>query len=200
MYQLYRIGDENLPDFKYRREPNVKVKSAAKNLSDLMFKKSFTNDKICFYYGKSSISVINLETQSCSCRFFLAYSNCAHVYKAILIFDIQTPSSKFIVRPRKGPKSKTKIEPDVDVALAKESFMTNSQLDIFLSLVASYNNINNLLFQFEIIYYSPLKVEDKILKTMPDNQVIENPTSKVPEKNVSRGRGRPRIQKGALKH
>ncbi|RNA28074.1 hypothetical protein BpHYR1_049231 [Brachionus plicatilis] len=59
-------------------------------------------DNGCFYYGKSSVSVINFNPKQCSCRYFNAYSMCAHIYKAMVKYDIQTASSKFVFRPRKN--------------------------------------------------------------------------------------------------
>ncbi|CAF0866872.1 unnamed protein product [Brachionus calyciflorus] len=41
-------------------------------------------------------------------RWFKSYSTCTHLYKSFIIFDVQTPPSKFVIRPRKGPKSKAK--------------------------------------------------------------------------------------------
>ena len=105
-----------------------------------MFLKSKNSEHICYYLGKKSVSVLNLETRCCSCRYFLAYSNCAHLYKALLLYDTQTSSSKFVFRPRKGTKSKPNIDQKVET-LAPNSFLTQTQLSIFESLVESYKRI-----------------------------------------------------------
>ncbi|CAF0988542.1 unnamed protein product [Brachionus calyciflorus] len=70
---------------------------------------------------------------------------------------------------------------------------------MFISLIATYNTINNKLFQYEFIYKSPVKIVDLILNTTsgePEPKEVSNSDSN----SKGRGRGRPKIQKGALKH
>ena len=110
-------------------------------------------------------------------------------------------NSKFVIRPRKGPKTKVKSVDDTGDNLANESLMTITQLDMFSSLVEAYKNINSYIFQYELIYYSPLKIDDLILNTVSENQISESSSTNNLESGISsRARGRPKTQKGALKH
>ena len=145
------------------------------------------------------LSDFNLEAKSCLCRYYLAYANCAHLYKAMLIFDIQTSSSKFVIRPRKGPKSKNKPV-DQENNYLKDSFFTQTHADMFNSLVTSYNTINTKLFQYEFIYNSPVKIVDLILNTTSGEPEPKEILVNSDSNSKGRGRDRPRIQKGALKH
>ncbi|CAF0768952.1 unnamed protein product [Brachionus calyciflorus] len=110
------------------------VKNLAKKLEDKLFFVSSNEQNLGYYYGLSCISTIDIFNKTCSCRWFIAYSTCAHLYKAFQLFDVQTASSKFVIRARRGPKKngESKIETNED--LAKDSLMTPSQLSKLNSL------------------------------------------------------------------
>ncbi|CAF1082153.1 unnamed protein product [Brachionus calyciflorus] len=199
--QLIPVNGETLPIFRYSRESNLKVKNKAKLLNDSLFVKSSQNQNFVYYYGNHSVSEINLELKTWSCRWFLAYATCSHIYKAFQIFDIQASSSKFVIRPRKDPRidnSKAKAEE----ILAKDSFMTTNQISMFKTLIECYNKINMYIFLFESIYYSPFKITDIIISSIKESDEQEKPLTKEVQVEIcfGRKRGRPKKAKGALKH
>jgi hypothetical protein len=119
----------------------------------------------------SSVPVINVKNQTCTCRWFLAYSIYLNLYKSFEIFDIKKSFAKF------GPKKSSKVIEELDDALAPGSHMTVSQLSNFNSLDQSYNRINYFVWPYESIYLSPVKITE-IIKS----QIKEEP-SKVELKN-----------------
>ncbi|CAF0836095.1 unnamed protein product [Brachionus calyciflorus] len=114
------VYSESTREFKFTREPNVKVKNLAKKLDDKLFFISSNDPNLVYYYGLSSISTIDIFNKTCSCRWFMAYSTCAHLYKAFQLFYVQTASSKFVIRARRGPKKNGESKIETNEGLTKD--------------------------------------------------------------------------------
>ena len=69
----------NKPIMRYRLADS-KIKYEAKRLTDCSFHQPIDIDLI-FYFGESSIYTIDLLSKSCTCRWFLAYGTCKHIFK-----------------------------------------------------------------------------------------------------------------------
>ncbi|CAF1060192.1 unnamed protein product [Brachionus calyciflorus] len=120
-----------------------------------------------------------------------SYSTCTHLYKSFIIFDV-----KFVIRPRKGPKSKAKV----DIAFKEcntntDSFMTQNQIDILHSIINSYVKINQLFFTYESSLYNPLQ-----FPVEPIDDVKEKMITEIVNNEPKRSRGRPKKTKGALNY
>ena len=105
--QVIPVYSELNREFKLTRSSDPKIKVLAKDMNTKLFQQSAIDPSIVYYYGINSVSIINISsnnTQNCSCRWFLAYSSCVHLYKACEIFDVQTSFAKFVQRSRRGPK------------------------------------------------------------------------------------------------
>ncbi|CAF1034251.1 unnamed protein product, partial [Brachionus calyciflorus] len=121
--------------------------------------------------GLKSFSVVNIKTQSCSCRWFLAYAQFFHLYKACEIFD-----------------ETYKVEEKEPLVVG--SFMTQSQFSMLNTLVQAYNRINYMMFSYEIIYFTPAKITDIIKSHVKEGKNRKKLTTV--DTSEGRKRGRPK--------
>ena len=104
-------------DYFSFRKPDKEVKARASKLDASKFQRSATNANIIWYYGFSQLITIRSDHRHCSCRWFNAYAVCHHLYRAMLIFDIQFDQARFVNRTRQK-KVQESAQVDVNVQLA----------------------------------------------------------------------------------
>ena len=75
----YSNQSSNESILKYR-PAHAKIKQKSIMLKEDRFHQPIVSDFI-YYFGLNSIFKINSETKSCTCRWFMAYASCKHIYR-----------------------------------------------------------------------------------------------------------------------
>lgn len=100
----------NHRDFLFYRLPDKKCREASNSLDV----KNFTrvNETTVYYQGKSRIYQIDFNTNACTCRFYIAYAICAHIYVACKHFNRALNGCinhrNYTYRSKRGAKPKAK--------------------------------------------------------------------------------------------
>ena len=110
----------NEKEFMFYRVPHKLTKKFAKNLVPEKFNMKSVVE--CTYVGLTHTHTINFRFKSCTCRWFMAFTACAHLVAACDLFeqflDGHTKKKTFVYRSRKGRKK-------AELTFSQKAFSSN---------------------------------------------------------------------------
>lgn len=135
---FYSVHDKA---FLFYRVPHKLTKSIAKKLDEAKF--SMKSVVECTYTGVKHIHTVNFSFKSCTCRWFMAFTVCAHLVAACDQFDQHldghTKKKTFVYRPRRGPKKRA-------ITFSAQAFNDNPMPVIAIPAIASIEDQHQSLF------------------------------------------------------
>lgn len=146
---------------------------------------------VVIHRGLSSVHTIDLSQKTCNCRWFMAYSMCAHLYKASDLYKFKLSHdrpSRFVTRPRPGKKTTPK------------TFHQNftHQVEVLTPITEAEQVVELVSDQIESNYIELQPVDVNLCVPMPEScdQDVNVEGTEIP--TTKRSRGRPAKKRKAI--